>query len=61
MTTTTRRRWSPVTEATLQAEFEDAHDDYIYRPRWPRGWFLWHTARSLRDIRVIRATEDTTQ
>jgi hypothetical protein len=59
MTTTTRRRWTPVTQTTLQAEFEDAHEAIEGR-RWPRDWFAWHTARIVRDARAIRATEDTT-
>lgn len=57
MTTTTRRRWSPVTEATLQAEFENAHDTIEGR-RWPRDWFVYVTARAIRDLRTVRTTKE---
>ena len=56
---TARRRWTPVTEATLQAEFEEAHDraGIIIRPA---RWWDWQTARTLHDARVIRTTKEGT-
>lgn len=56
-TTTTRRTWTPVDELTLQLEFEEAHDRTPGH-RWPYGWWDWQCARTIRDMRVVRATKE---
>ena len=60
MTTTTTARWSTVTEAALQAEY-DAAKDAIPGHRWPDGWQDWQTERIIRDLRAIRITQEESE
>ena len=56
MTTTTTRRWTPVTETTLQEDYDDMLDANAGR-RWPDDWHVWRRKTINRNIAVIRATE----
>lgn len=55
-----RGRFSPVTEADLQREFDSAFDD-IPGKRWPEDWSGYRQDRADRDMATIRRTRWETE
>lgn len=54
------RRFSPVTEADLQRDFDDARDAIPGR-RWPEDWQGYRLHIAERDMAILRRTRWETQ
>ena len=59
MTTTTTRRWTPLTYDDLREQMDEAIDQ-CRNDRWPIGWLSWQLRRIKDDAKAIRCTTEGT-